>query len=800
MKQPMYPASPSLRGDDAMTVRGDRYRFTLIGERVLRLEYDPEGLFEDRATQMIRNRRIGPAAFSVWEDGDTLEIDTAEYTLYYRKGPFTPDSLTIDAHNAYTNYGARWRFGQAQYGDPPRHHNLCGTARTLDKVDGECALDFGLADKSGHALLDDSQGMVLAEDGSLEPRREGVVDMYYFATRHDYTGTLRDFYLLTGAPPLLPRWALGNWWSRYYAYSAESYQALLYRFRAEELPFTVAVMDMDWHVTRVPERCGRGWTGYTWNRELFPDPEGFLASVHRQGYHTALNLHPADGVQPCEEQYPAVARALGVDPDTRRPIAFDCASPRFLEVYMEELLHPLVRQGVDFFWIDWQQGRFGGQRGLDPLWVLNDLHYRDSERQRGRGMILSRYAGPGSHRYPVGFSGDTVASWASLRFQPYFTATAANIGYSWWSHDIGGFRAGVRDGEMYLRWLQLGVFLPILRLHCTKNPFCAREPWSFGRETAELAGEALRLRHRLIPYWYSMNYLGWRDLHASLYPLYHAWPDCPEAYQFPNEYCFGSELVVCPITEKCDSRTTLGSVQAWIPAGVWTDLFTGRVYRGSRRAVLCRGRESIPVLAKPGAVVPMDGRERPGNSTANPDVMDVHLFPGAENTFELFEDAGDGDGYRRGEMAITTFRWEGTGDTLRLTVAVKGDASLLPESRLYRFHLRGFRPGTVGGAQAPAMTLCAGERSVLLERRAARGEGFTLTLGDVQPLPRASLREQAFVLLHQAQMEIELKTAIYGLFAEEAEAPAILSGLMGMELDRPLLDALTELVLCEGMP
>ncbi len=99
-------------------------------------------------------------------------------------------------------------------------------------------------------------------------------------------------------------------------------------------------------------------------------------------------------------------------------------------------------------------------------------------------MTFSRYAGPGSHRYPVGFSGDTVISWASLDFQPYFTATAANIGYGWWSHDIGGHIFGVKDDELATRWLQLGVFSPVLRLHSSSEPFRRRSPGPSGRRRA----------------------------------------------------------------------------------------------------------------------------------------------------------------------------------------------------------------------------------------------------------------------------------------------------------------------------
>lgn len=783
------------QADPAQMIRGDRYRFTLISRRILRLEYDPSGVFEDRPTQTILNRQLEQAPFRKYETDTTLEIDTELFTLYYTKGPFSPHHLYIDAHNRYTNYGARWRFGENCYGDPPRHHNLYGTARTLDKLDGACALDFGLIDRSGHSLLDDSAGMVRVRDGSMLPRRGGVIDLYYFACGHDYTETLREFYRLTGAPPLLPRWAMGNWWSRYYAYTADSYQALLDRFSAEELPFTVAILDMDWHITNVPPRYGRGWTGYTWNKALFPDPPAFLQSLHSQGYHCAVNLHPADGVQPYEAQYAAAATRMGIDPATQRPIAFDCTSPRFMTAYFEDVLRPLEKNGIDFFWIDWQQGKYSVQEGLDPLWMLNHMHFEDSRKGGKRGMILSRYAGFGSHRCPVGFSGDTVASWESLRFQPYFTATAANAGYSWWSHDIGGFKAGIRDRELYIRWLQFGVFSPILRMHCSDNPFSSKEPWSYDRETARRAGDLLRLRHRLIPYFYTMNYLANSKLQAAVYPIYHDYPDAEAAYHVPNQYFFGTELMVCAVTERCALSTGLASVNAWIPPGLWTDMQTGKAYQGPRKAVLCRSLDQVAVLAKPGAIVPLDGRAHLDNSTDNPEAMELMIFPGASNSFALYEDAGDGMEYRHGAYALTHIGWEWGENQAVLTLKTEGDRALLPPQRAWRILLRGMTADTIDANCAFEQTADAGTRTVALSLASSSHDDITVRLGNLRLYGEEDREERVFEFLHGAQISIPLKKKIFDVYKNAPDMPGKVSGLHAMHLEKPLMDALLEIIL-----
>ncbi len=281
---------------------------------------------------------------------------------------------------------------------------------------------------------------------------------------------------------MLPRFALGNWWSRYHPYSAAEYLELMDRFAADNVPLSVAVLDMDWHLVDIDPKYGTGWTGYTWNRDLFPDPPAFLEELHDRGLATSLNVHPAEGVHAHEERYAEVARRMHVDPESQQPVAFDPTDRTFLQTYFEALHHPLEDEGVDFWWLDWQQGGVTRIAGLDPLWLLNHFHYLDSGRDGRRPLTFSRYAGVGSHRYPVGFSGDTVISWASLDFQPYFTATASNVGYGWWSHDIGGHFFGVKDDELATRWVQLGVYSPILRLHSSLSPFNTKEPWRFGVE------------------------------------------------------------------------------------------------------------------------------------------------------------------------------------------------------------------------------------------------------------------------------------------------------------------------------
>ena len=240
MKRTMLPFALDGSCRKEACVTGDCYRFTLITPRILRMEYDPEGIFEDRPSQTVIRRNFTAPEFHVRDTGMCLEIDAEHFHLTYHYGhgkKFTENNLIIDAKNNFTNYGARWHFGTTVFGDPPRHNNLYGTARTLDKADGPVPLEYGLMDNSGRSFFDDSQSPLFGEDGQFYPRRPGTVDMYYVCCQRDYGETLKDFYRITGSPPMLPRYALGNWWSRWYPYSAESYLALFDRFQKEDMPF-----------------------------------------------------------------------------------------------------------------------------------------------------------------------------------------------------------------------------------------------------------------------------------------------------------------------------------------------------------------------------------------------------------------------------------------------------------------------------------------------------------------------------------------------------------------------------------
>ncbi|MDR2046396.1 MAG: glycoside hydrolase family 31 protein [Clostridiales bacterium] len=681
--KPKIDAAPNADG----IISEGGFRLTVISDGLFRVEIDDGCEFLNLPSQSVWRRDFGKTAFKAERLGAKIRIETDRAVLIFDKRLNTFKILLKAEKNSasgmFLNCG-----------------NLKGTRRTLDGAVGAVKLGRGVMSKKGIAAFDDKKSLVLREDGMLEKRGASRrMDLYIFAYGSDYSAALVNFYRLTGQNPLLPRFALGNWWSRYHEYTAEEYLSLMKTFRDNGIPFSVATVDMDWHVTDISKEYGSGWagqtgwTGYTWNRELFKDPIAFLKELKDAGYKVTLNLHPADGCRAYEDYYGAIADYMGVDKEQKEPVRFDMTNPRFINAYFEFLHYPLEREGVDFWWIDWQQGKKTAVDNLDPLWLLNHYHTLDNAKNDLRPLILSRYAGIGSHRYQVGFSGDTYISWRMLNFMPYFTTVAANIGFTWWSHDIGGHHFGKKDGELYLRWLQSGVFGPIMRLHGTKNRFIDKSPMKYRADIAGYAVKFLRLRHKLIPYIYTMNYLSHAKGEPLCKPMYYAYGN-PEFYKkkYRNIYMFGTELLAAPITKPADkaSKTGLSYAEAFLPEGAWTDIFTGRVYTAGKEGAavrMYRDLESIPVLAKEGAILITD--EKAETDTSNPSDLRVTLFPGRDNDFTLYEDDGESMRYKDGACVTTEFSLRGGRKDFTLKIkAPEGDVSLIPSGRKYAVAVR----------------------------------------------------------------------------------------------------------------
>lgn len=662
-------------------VLSDQARFTILTSRLIRMELDPDGLFDDCASLTYWYREQPVPKFGINRSDGWLTIETDDLILhFYENNRFHWRDLWIELKKS----NQQWRYGDLD------HSNLGGTIRTLDSARGPVPLGDGLVSRSGWAIVDDSKTLILNENLWPAPREKSIAykDLYFYGYGKDYLAAIRDHQLISGKPSLLPRWSLGNWWSRYWTYSSDELIGLMDEFQSQQVPLSVCIVDMDWHKTKTGN-ASSGWTGYSWNRHLFPDPEGFIANLHQKSLKTALNLHPAEGVHNHEDQYPEMATRMGINPASGQPVPFEIADPKFARAYFEVLHAPLERQGVDFWWLDWQQGSRSKIAGLDPLFWLNHLHFYDQGKTpEKRPFIFSRWPGLGGQRYPIGFSGDTVVDWATLAFQPEMTATASNVAYGWWSHDIGGHCEGVEEPELYLRWVQFGIFSPIFRLHSTNNEYIDRLPWSCGLDIFQHTRSAMQLRHQLIPFIYTANERNVQSGEPLILPMYYSWSDQEAAYACPGQYTFGQSMLVAPVTSPTDPMTGFARKTVWLPEGNWTNFFTNEAYQGGSWYSLYCDQADIPVFVPDGTIIPLN-TDPVVNGVDLPQSFKVKVFAGANGEFDLYEDGGEGQAYLDGQFCRTLITQSYDQNSLHITKeASKGSfVSHLPESRSWQYDI-----------------------------------------------------------------------------------------------------------------
>lgn len=701
-------------------------RFTVISDGTLRLEYAPDDKFVDNKSFVAVNRLYPDVDYKLKSKGAWIEITTSKMRMRYKKdsGQFTGDNLVIEAVKGAFPF--TWKPGVQQKG------NLKGTYRTLDGMDGETQtqtwvadtkkgeqlkLEDGLLATDGWSFIDDSQGLLFDNDPDWEWAKErpanGGQDWYFMAYGHDYKQALKDYTLFAGKMPLPPRYAFGYWWSRYWLYSDKEFRNLIDNFNTYQIPLDVLVVDMDWHYT---EKGKGGWTGWTWNRDLFPNPQGFLKYLKQNDLKITLNLHPADGVAAYEENYTEMAKDMGVDPETKKTIPWVNSDKKFIRSMFKNILGPMEKDGVDFWWLDWQQGMFDPKmKNLSNTWWINYAFFSDMEKRREtRPMLYHRWGGLGNHRYQVGFSGDAVISWKSLDFQPYFNSTASNVLYGYWSHDLGGHIGSQIDPEMYTRWLQFGALSPIMRTHSQKGAKLNKEPWVFNKEYCDIIRETIRQRYVMAPYIYTMARKGYDDGISLCRPMYYDYPENKEAYEFRNEYMFGDDVLVMPVTAPVEND--YAQVRVWLPEGEWYEWHTGALLKGNQIVERSFAVDEYPIYIKAGAILPMY-LDNVMNLNGNDEEVAVTFFPGGGDTaeFKLYEDNGNDKNYAS-EYAVTKLSSVRNGNEQTLVIGKReGAYKDMPLARPFKVKvLSSLIPQSVTVNGHPAKYHYSGEDFALL--------------------------------------------------------------------------------------
>ena len=367
--------------------------------------------------------------------------------------------------------------------------------------------------------------------------------------------------------------------------------------------------------------------------------------------------------------------------------------------FFKDIIRPHEQEGVDFWWLDWQQaltvGKHGQEKNYTPadgsetlgetFWC-NHTFFEDMQKNRPnlRPVIYHRWGGLGSHRYPICFSGDTWAAWSMLGYEIYFTSNASNVLYAYWGHDLGGHQGGNNDPELLLRWLQFGAYTPIFRTHATNDSKLERRIWKYSN--FEQLREAVRLRYRLFPYLYTAARETYDTGIGMNRPLYYDYPEESNAYIYEDEYMFGNDMLVAPIyTPQVNGYS---GRMIWFPNGKWWDVTRSRLVSGNQAYYSVYTLDEFPVFYRAGSIIPFYPVRR--TVVNDPGEIILKVVPGASGTGKFYEDRGEGQEYKADAWTMTTFVQNRSENNVSLTISRRnGSFEGMPTERKWTVEFLG---------------------------------------------------------------------------------------------------------------
>lgn len=658
--------------DNASIFKGQKYRITILTERLIRFEYSEEGSFVDAPSVFAVFRRFPSFKLETIDTEKVLEIKTNYFHLVYAKEkPFNKSSLRVELKNS----DRTWYYGH------PEARNYMGFVKTLENV-SKPTYEKGLYSADGFVSIDDSDSCILTEEGVVKKRDSKGIDVYLFMYRKDFGLCLADYFKLTGKPSMLPRYAFGNWWSREEKYTSESSFKLLKKFEKHNVPISVFLMDKDWSTVDTESRKDIK-NSFSFNRSRFSSPKEFIEALHKKNIKVGLKIDPSEGIDSVHPNFTKAKEFLQMD--IKDKIPFNVFSSKILDIYFKWFLHPIETFGLDFWWVD-------SKYNYKDLTSTNYYHYLDSDRSENkRAMLISRNGLIAPHKYGVLYSGKTDVEWSTLKELPYINSSSANAGISYWSHDIGGAKDGTEDPELYIRYVQLGCFSPIFRFYTEGSIYYKRLPWLWGPATEEIARRFMTFRHELVPYIYSAAYSYYANSLPMIQPIYYKYPEMFDDPIYKYQYYFGTEFMIAPITEPNNEVMNRAIKKIYIPDGIWYHFTTGKRYPGGKTYTTFYKDEEYPMFCRGGAIIPL-AKHDDINNTDSPSKLEVHIFPGRSNTYKLYEDDGYTNLYKKGYYIITSFDYNYRKSNNTLVIRpVEGKSGIIDEVRDYVIRFRNSR-------------------------------------------------------------------------------------------------------------
>lgn len=650
--------------------KGAKYRITVLTERLVRLEYNESGVFVDNPTELVWYRNFNKPEFTVQETNKILNITTKYFTLTYIKnknfngGKVTPSkNLKITLNDT----------DKVWYYNHPEVRNYDASVFSL-KDTNDKKLKKSLYSLDGFATIDDSNSNIILENGSFKERENKGIDIYVFLYNKDFYYCLNDYFMITGYPPLIPRYALGNWWDKKESYNEFDIAHIVKKFEDNNIPISLFILN-NWEKEN----------SFEFN-ESYKNPIPIIQYLKSKNIKLGLAIDDPKIFKSGSKSFNKIKDYLYTDKNGNIP--FNLFDAKTVDAFLKLLIDPLNGLGIDFYSIN-----SFDIKSIDRLTKLKHyLYYNDFKRQK-RPIITAYNSHMASHRYPILYAGKSDVSWDTLKKIPSFNASASNMGISFFSHDTGGSSGGIEDSELFIRFVELGVFSPILRLGSDSGKYYKREPWKWGLKPREIATRFLNLRHQLIPYLYTESYKYFKYGKPLIEPIYYRYPALYDSI-YKDQYFFGSTFLISPITTKKDYLMNRVIQKIYIPDGIWYGFFTGKQYKGNRRYTSFYRDQEYPVFVKAGSIIPLAHNEL--NDTSSPKTLELQVFPGASNSYSIYEDDGETNNYLNGEFLITNVEFVYEKNNYKLTVLpVGGKKGIIPDKRNYKIRFKSTKPTSV---------------------------------------------------------------------------------------------------------
>lgn len=705
-----YTGYKDLGNSIELNVSDGQYLIEPMNEKIIHVTFRPVGKKLKKFCYAVDMKPVSIKR-EIIETDEKLTIDTEGIDLLITKKPFNisyyyDDKLLVSENDGYQESDTSWMLNfritnnEVLYGGGAR---ALGMNRRGYRLKMYNKAHYGyethselmnytlpmILSSNRYAILFDNAGLGYLD---LDSKKNNTVAYetfsgtpdYHVIAGDDWSDVINQYTLLTGRQPLPPRWAFGNFSSRFGYHSQKETENTVNKFFDDDIPLDAVIIDIYWFGKEIQGSMGN----FEWYTDSFPSPQKMMERFAKKGVKTVLVSEPFILTTSTKWKEAVNQRVLGLN-SKGRPYAYDFyfGNTGLIDLYKPEarqwfwnIYKGLTQQGVAGWWGDLGEPEVHPADMVHAIGTANEIHnayghewakliYEGYQKDFPsiRPFILMRAGYAGSQRYGIiPWSGDVSRSWGGLVPQPEISLQMGMQGIAYMHSDLGGFAGGDKiDDELYIRWLQYGVFQPVFRPHAQEH--IPAEPVFQAERTKILAREAVKLRYKLLPYLYTMAFENSKTGYPLMTPLFFHETDNPTLLTYDDAYMWGNALLVAPVKKPGEQYQDV-----YLPKGnTWVDFFTGQAYAGGKKITVPLSLNNIPVFVKGGSFIPMSVHTE---STASYSINSFELHYYADpmtrkSTYSLYNDDGETpDAYTKGSYEIMTFTADHSEDYVKINL------------------------------------------------------------------------------------------------------------------------------------